>query len=154
MSRLRDEAGLIPKIGWLVAAVIYLGLVVLFVATAWPGMLNWPLWAKQLVTVLVPLPLMIYALLVAYISRDARRRGMRHVLWTLLAIFIPNGIGIILYFLFRDPLLAHCTKCGARVRSNFPFCPICGAAMAPACPQCRRSVEAMWSNCPYCGGRL
>jgi len=153
MSRLRDEVGLIPKIGWLVAVLVYLGLAVLFAATAWPGM-NLPLWGKVLITVLVPLPLMIYALLVAYVNRDAHRRGMRCVLWTLLAIFIPNGIGIILYFLLRDPLLAHCTKCGARVRSNFPFCPICGAAMAPACPQCRRSVEAMWSNCPYCGSKL
>lgn len=153
MSRLRDEVELIPKVGWLVAVLIYLALAVLFAATAWPGM-HLPLWGKALLTVLVPLPLMIYVLLIAYVNRDAYRRGMRYVLWTLLAIFIPNGIGIILYFLLRDPLLVHCTKCGARVPSNFPFCPHCGAALAPACPQCRRPVAANWSSCPFCGSQL
>lgn len=153
MSRLREEVSLIPKIGWLVAVVVYLALAVLFVFTGWPT-IHWPLWGKVLATALIPVPLLIYALLIAYVNRDAHRRGMRYVLWTLLAIFIPNGIGIILYFLLRDPLLAHCTQCGAEVRVSFAFCPHCGASMAPACPQCRRSVEAKWANCPYCGAKL
>ncbi|HLY19658.1 MAG TPA: zinc ribbon domain-containing protein, partial [Bryobacteraceae bacterium] len=75
-------------------------------------------------------------------------------LWTLLAIFIPNAIGIILYFVLRDPLLAHCTHCGAEARQGFAFCPRCGAPLAAACPQCRRAVEPGWSHCVNCGATL
>ena len=53
-----------------------------------------------------------YVLLVGYVYGDARRRGMNHVLWTLLAIFIPNAIGIILYFILRDPVPVPCPTCG------------------------------------------
>jgi predicted RNA-binding Zn-ribbon protein involved in translation (DUF1610 family) len=157
MSRFREEVRLIPAVGWLAAALVYAGLIVLLVAVPYqtdPKMMTWPVWAKALLAALIPVPLTIYALLAAYIYGDARRRGMRHVLWTLLAIFIPNGIGIILYFVLRDPLLVHCTQCGAATRSSFAFCPHCGAALTPACPRCRRSVEASWSNCPYCGAKL
>ncbi len=153
MSRFREEVSLIPKIGWLIAVVVYLASAAVFVPTISTAP-HWPLWSKVLVTALIPTPLFIYALLIAYVNRDAHRRGMRYVLWTLLAIFIPNGIGIILYFLLRDPLLAHCTQCRTQVRSNFAFCPNCGANIAPACPQCRRSVETKWANCPYCGAKL
>ena len=46
-----------------------------------------------------------YLLLIGYITRDARRRGMSPVLWTFVAILVPNALGIILYFILRhaDP---------------------------------------------------
>lgn len=157
MSRLREEVRLIPRTGWLVAMLVYLGLILLLVALPYqkdPKLRDWPLWGKTLLAVLGPLPLTVYALLISYVYGDARRRGMRYVMWTLLAIFIPNGIGIILYFLLREPLLAPCPQCGVSSRSNFAFCPHCGAALGPACPQCRHAVEANWTNCPYCGARL
>ena len=72
-----------------------------------------------------------YTVLVGYVYGDARRRGMRHVLWTWLAILIPNGIGIILYFILRDPLLAYCTTCGGATQPGFVYCPRCGAGVAP-----------------------
>ena len=52
-----------------------------------------------------------YVLLVGYVYGDSRRRGMNHVLWTLLAIFIPNAIGIILYFILREPVPLPCPAC-------------------------------------------
>src|SRR5439155_1160300 len=39
-----------------------------------------------------------YVLLIGYVNRDAGRRGMSRLGWTLLAIFIPNALGIVLYF--------------------------------------------------------
>ncbi len=57
-------------------------------------------------SVLPGMPLFVLVLLIGYVYADAKRRGMRYVMWTLLAIFIPNAIGIILYFVMRDPLLA------------------------------------------------
>ena len=75
-----------------------------------------------------------FVLLVGYVFADARRRGMKHVLWTLLAIFIPNAIGIILYFILRDPIPVPCPACGTPARKGHAFCAGCGAAVRTACP--------------------
>jgi hypothetical protein len=111
--------------------------------------------APVAIRILAPIffPLMIggYALLVGYVYGDARRRGMRYVMWTLLAIFLTNGIGIILYFILRDPLPSYCSRCGCGVKQGFAYCPRCGANVLPACPSCRRVVQPGWSHCAWCG---
>lgn len=157
MTRFSDEIRIIPKIAWVIATLSWLCMfsMLMFVAMPndpklrlWPlaGQIAFSIWPGFLVGILV--------LLIGYINADARRRGMRYVMWTLLAIFVPNTIGIILYFIFRDPLLAHCAKCGAQGRANFAFCPQCGTQLSPACPACKRNVEAGWQRCPYCGTAL
>lgn len=154
MSRFREEVGRIPGLAWVIGMVLYVGLAtVLYLAFEQEP--NPPEWLfSTLFEVLIPLPLLVYVLLVGYINADARRRGMRYVMWTLLAAFIPNGIGIILYFILRDPLMVACPACGVVQHSGFAFCVACGAAIRPACPQCRHAVEAKWSNCPHCGAKL
>ncbi|MFZ0636584.1 MAG: sigma-70 family RNA polymerase sigma factor [Candidatus Acidiferrales bacterium] len=82
------------------------------------------------------------------------RRGMRHVMWTLLAIFIPDGIGMILYFILRDPPPVTCPSCRSNVLSKYTFCPNCGTSLKPICPQCGKPVELTWSNCGNCGSKL
>ena len=81
-----------------------------------------------------------YVLLVGYVYGDARRRRMNHVLWTLLAIFIPNAIGIILYFILRDPVPVPCPGCAMPAKKGHAYCAACGAAVRPACPGCRQPV--------------
>ncbi len=156
MSRFKEEFSLISPTGKLIAFLVWLiltvGLNVLFVTVGKPG--DPPVPFRIFLTLFVPIPMTVYVLVIAYINADARRRGMRHVLWTLLAIFIPNGIGIILYFIFREPLLLACPACGAAAKQIFAFCPACGATLQRACPACRKAVEANWANCPYCGARL
>jgi len=157
MSRFREEVKLIRPVGWAVAALLYAGLLSFFVGYVYqtaPDARAWPLAGKVLFAVFVPLPLVIYALLIAYVNGDARRRGMRRVMWTLLAVFVPNGIGIILYFIMRDPLPVPCPACGAAAGGGFAFCPACGTAIRPACPQCHRGVERHWANCAHCGAKL
>jgi Double zinc ribbon len=95
-----------------------------------------------------------YVLLVGYVWGDAKRRGMNQVLWTLLAIFIPNAIGIILYFILRDPVAVPCPSCGTPARKGHAYCASCGAAVRAACPQCRQPVEPGWHNCARCGAPL
>lgn len=92
-----------------------------------------------------------YVLLIGYIYGDAKRRGMRYVLWTLLAIFIPDAIGVILYFIIRDPLPRICPGCGSAVKADFTFCPRCATSLRPTCPQCGRAMDAGWLHCPNCG---
>jgi double zinc ribbon protein len=98
--------------------------------------------------------LAVFVLLIGYIYADARRRGMNFVLWTLLAIFIPSGVGVILYFILRDPIPVPCPACGTPARKGHAFCASCGAAVRAACPQCRQPLEADWRNCVRCGAPL
>jgi RNA polymerase subunit RPABC4/transcription elongation factor Spt4 len=95
-----------------------------------------------------------YVMLIGYINMDAGRRGMSRVLWTLIAIFVPNAIGILLYFILRKPRLSNCPQCGAAVGPEFGFCPQCRHRLGSVCPQCSRSVEAGHKFCPFCGADL
>ena len=95
-----------------------------------------------------------YILLLGYIYGDARRRRMRYVMWTWLAALLPNAIGIILYFVLREPMPVFCAHCGGVLQSGFAFCPACGSGTAPACPQCKRITQAGWSHCASCGAKL
>jgi Double zinc ribbon len=113
-----------------------------------------PVPVRVIVPILLPLVLAGYTLLVGYVYGDARRRGMRYVMWTLLAIFLTNGIGIILYFILREPLLAYCSRCGAGVQPSHAFCPRCGAAVQPSCPACHRTLQPGWTHCAWCGNQL
>lgn len=92
-----------------------------------------------------------WILVIGYINADAGRRGMGRVLWTLIAIFVPNCLGILLYFLLRKPFLRKCAGCGAMVDPSFQFCQRCGCVMSPTCTNCGRGVSHEFICCPYCG---
>jgi Double zinc ribbon len=157
MSRFRQEMQWIPRPVWGIAALVWMAFTLLMLLLPFshdPALRQWPLAGKLAVAVLPGLPLAMLALLVGYVYADARRRGMRYVMWTLLAVFIPNAIGIILYFILRDPLLTPCPHCGELVRPGFAFCWKCGAALGRACPQCRCAVQPGWSHCVSCGAAL
>lgn len=157
MTRFRKELSIIPWAAWAIAGLVYLGLALLVVAfpvRSDPEIRHWPWLLKTLLVVGPGLPLGVCVLLIGYVNGDARRRGMRYVMWTLLAALIPNAIGIILYFVLREPLITPCPRCAAPLRPGFAFCPKCGAALAEACPQCRSAVEAGWSHCARCGATL
>jgi hypothetical protein len=107
-----------------------------------------------LLTLLGAVPITLYVLLLGYVWGDARRRGMNHVLWTLLALFIPWAVGLILYFMLRDPVQASCPSCATPARKGHAYCACCGTAVRAACPHCRQPVEAGWRNCASCGHAL
>ena len=154
MSRFSEEMNLIPRTVWGIAVAAYftlLGCLFFFTSLSQEDRHTWPTGARVIFCVVLPILLFVYILLVGYVYSDARRRGMRSVMWTLLAIFIPNAIGFILYFILRDPLLQRCSKCGANVSTGFPYCPACGTALSRTCPSCRRPVQPDWSHCAHCG---
>lgn len=96
----------------------------------------------------------VYALMVGYVTRDAKRRRMNLALWTPLVIFMPGAIGLVLYFLLRQPLLSDCPKCGFAVFPGMNFCPQCRFQLAHTCPQCQRAVRAHDVYCGNCGENL
>ena len=106
---------------------------------------------------LVSVTLGSFILLVGYVNRDARRRGMNSGLWTLLVvILLPSSIflGFLIYFLMREPLPYPCPQCGKMVGARFNFCPNCKCNLHPTCPNCKREVAEMDKYCPYCAWEL
>jgi hypothetical protein len=157
--RFSDEIRLIPR--WLVYLVIGLFIVAQAIAqivnvyepfTGVPP--KWaPLALFGIVTAIgIPVACMLF--LFAYINRDAKRRGMHSTLWTLAAIFVPYLIGVIIYFLLREPLAFDCPQCGVVVSARFNYCPGCGYNIHPTCPQCKQEVREGDRFCPHCAHKL
>jgi hypothetical protein len=141
---------IVPAWAWTLAAVVFASAQVFFSF----AMRDAPAWALVLMGLLAGTILGCYFLLVGYVSRDAGRRGMSSLLWTVVAIVIPNGLGIILYFILRQPLRRACPQCGNAVQPEFNFCPRCNCKLSPNCPQCQRVVGVNDVYCPYCGTSL
>jgi hypothetical protein len=68
----------------------------------------------------------IWILGLGYVNADARRRGMPPILWTLIAAFIPNLLGFLLYFALRRPIALPCPHCGQATTAEQRFCSWCG----------------------------
>jgi len=160
MSRFEKEWQVVPGGAKLAAALLgavfaaVMGLLRLRPGLAAEDHTPLALWAWLLLVAIGLGSIAIYVLLVGYVWGDARRRGMNHVLWMLLAIFVPNAIGIILYFVLRDPIPIPCPACGTPARKGHAFCAACGTAVSPACPQCRQPLEPGFRHCTRCGLQL
>ena len=100
MSWLHRELAVVPRLGVLISL-----LAALAAAAGWSfAAQGFPVVLRLLLGAMWALLFFVYGLLVSYIYGDARRRGMRHVLWTVIAAAVPNGLGFIAYFLLREPL--------------------------------------------------
>jgi lipid-A-disaccharide synthase-like uncharacterized protein len=95
-----------------------------------------------------------YVLLVGYVSRDVRRRDMPAGLWMLIVTIMPGGVGAVVYFLLRQPVLMRCPNCITEIPSTYHFCPQCRFQVAPVCGQCFRSVKITDAFCTNCGHDL
>jgi hypothetical protein len=98
-----------------------------------------------------------YILMLGYVNRDARRRGMNSALWTLLVLVLSPGyvgIGFIIYFLIREPLPYPCPRCGQLAGPRFNFCPNCKCDLHPSCPNCKKEIAETDKFCPYCATDL
>jgi len=65
-------------------------------------------------------------LALGYVYGDARRRNMPAALWTLIAFFVPNLLGFLLYFVLRKPLASPCPQCSQPFPMDQRFCSWCG----------------------------
>ena len=156
-TRFRDEIRIIPPWAYFIA---FLGYVAAGAAVVFSALTNKGSDRFFRLPLLIPLGLTggtviaCYILLIVYINRDAGRRGMSRLGWTLLAIFIPNGLGIVLYFVLRKALSPKCPQCGQVVESRFGFCPCCRCRLTPVCAQCQHTVNVADKFCPFCGNDL
>jgi len=97
-------------------------------------------------------------LMLGYVNRDAKRRGMNSALWTwFVLLMLPTSVGIIgliIYLLVREPLPYPCPRCGKPVGPRFNFCPNCKCNLYPACPNCKKEIAETDKFCPYCATEL
>jgi ABC-type Fe3+ transport system permease subunit len=171
--RFWDEFQIIPR--WLVVLVVVLYVMALVIAVSVnlaqrhnpdgnymfpPELRDNPALASLALAGLVTatsLTLAILIFLIAYVNRDAKRRGMNSALWTILVIILLPAwgfIGFVIYFLMREPLPYPCPQCGTSVSARYNFCPNCKCNLHPSCPQCKREVGEMDKFCPHCGNDL
>jgi hypothetical protein len=169
--RFWDEFRIIPR--WLVVMVIVLFLgaqVIAYLVNMNAAQFGGEIFPPELkndpalaalalggIVTLVSFFMAIMIFMIAYVNRDAARRGMNSALWTLLVLILtPSSliIGFVIYFLMREPLPYPCPQCNSTVNARFNFCPNCKCNMHPACPQCKREVAELDKFCPYCGNDL
>jgi RNA polymerase subunit RPABC4/transcription elongation factor Spt4 len=153
-TRFKDEIRIISPWALFLAILVFLSMVVLVVVVAGRDHNAPPAALRLLLGILGGTLLGCYVLLIGYVNRDAGRRSMSRLLWTLIAIFVPNGLGIVLYFVLRKPRTANCPQCHTEIEPGFSFCPRCRNRLQPVCPHCQRSVNPGDTFCPYCGGAL
>ncbi|HEY2857307.1 MAG TPA: zinc ribbon domain-containing protein [Terracidiphilus sp.] len=96
----------------------------------------------------------LYFLMIGYVSKDAPRRSMSARFWMLICFVMPGGIGAVLYFLLRQPLISRCPACSTMVQSDFHFCPQCNYQLTASCGNCHRTVRTTDLFCTRCGHEL
>jgi hypothetical protein len=141
MSRFEQEWALVPTAARVIAVLAPLSLVallafLLLVAPLSGGEMAPPnVWGLFVFASLVAgVPMAVFVLLLGYVWADAGRRGMNPLGWTLLAIFVPGAVGLILYFLL--PVLPDPGHQGSRLllvvrgpgQTGLPAVPPAGAA--------------------------
>ena len=153
-TRFTDELRLIPMWARILAVAGFLlaQYLLLVVVPRQPSPPPQPL--RMFLGPLVGFVLACYVLLIGYVNGDSGRRGMSRLLWTAVAVFVPNGLGIVIYLILRQPLLGGCPQCGNSVQCGFNFCPCCSAKLHPLCPHCQREVQLADKFCSFCGQTL
>jgi Double zinc ribbon len=146
---------IIRPVAWVIAVIGFLGMEAMLWFLAFPEDAHshhpMQLGVKIFLSTIGPVAAAVLILFPGYVYSDAKRRRMRAGMWTVLAVFVPYLIGVILYFLLREPLPTPCPKCGFMARQRFAFCPQCSTPLNRVCATCARSLEHGWSACAYCG---
>lgn len=154
-SGVSEEIKIIPAIVWVLAGICFVAAQLFFNVILAHHHPNAPhAWARPFLGLLAGVGGGLFVLLIGYINRDAKRRGMSPTLWTIIALIIPNALGIILYFVLRLPLRNMCPQCCQPVQAGYSFCPHCSYKLSPNCPQCQRAIDVHAVYCPYCGTTL
>jgi RNA polymerase subunit RPABC4/transcription elongation factor Spt4 len=153
-TRLASEIKIIPLWAWTLAGIVVIAAQIFFNVALARHSHPPPAWCRPLLGLLAGIGGGCYLLFIGYINRDAKRRGMSPTLWTAVAVLIPNALGIILFFVLRQPRSNACPQCGNAVQTGFNFCPRCNYKLSPNCPQCQRLVGINDVYCPYCGTSL
>lgn len=151
---MRNDHAAVPAWAIVLAVIAFAGMQVLFLTFLGQVKDPPPFALRVFLGLLTGAVLATWVTLIGYVNRDAGRRGMSRALWTLVGIFVPNGIGLILYFVLRRPLLIVCPQCGTAVAAKANYCPQCSHPLAFMCSHCGHAVGAADAYCLNCGHPL
>lgn len=148
-----DELHLIPR--WSIAAAVFAFVLMQYLFwDVFPHHHKTPFGVRLYFGVSWSLLGSLYMLMVGYVSKDAPRRRMSTWQWIVICLVMPAGIGAVLYFLLRQPLITLCPACGTRVEAEFHYCPQCAYQVSASCGNCYRSVRITDLHCVHCGHDL
>jgi hypothetical protein len=146
-----DSLRLIPLWSIILAIVVFLGSMYFFNHAPPPHRRPGSLPMHLIMGYTTGTALASYMLLIGYVSRDVKRRNMPALLWMLVVVVMPGGIGAVVYFLLRQPVMIRCPHCTTELTAGVHFCPQCRFQVAPVCGQCFRGVQITDAFCPQCG---
>jgi hypothetical protein len=153
-TKMSAEIGLIPSWAWALAAFGFISAQIFF-DVIMARQLDGPSVAvRAALGTIAGIVLGCYLLFIGYINRDARRREMSPLLWTLVAILIPNCLGFLLYFILRKPLPSAVLPSAGEIQTDFQLCPRCSYKLTRSCPQCERTIGIDDLYCRHCGASL
>jgi len=167
-TRFRDEFRIVPEwlkvlctILYLIAVAIGVAVVIVDPETRFPELQHSATLSAIAVAGIISGVSIVFAasiLMLGYVNRDAKRRGMNSALWTwFVLLMLPTSVGIIgliIYLLVREPLPYPCPRCATPVGPRFNFCPNCKCDLYPSCPNCKKEIAETDKYCPYCATEL
>ena len=78
------------------------------------------IWSIFNLLILLSVFLIVPILIGVYVYRDANRRGMNALVWTLIALFAPSLIGFIIYLLVRSGYSdLECPRCQTAIKEEY-----------------------------------
>lgn len=89
-----------------------------------------------------------------YVYKDAKKRNMDAVLWTIVTVLLPSLIGLIIYIIVRPNMNWKCPTCQNVIRDDFSVCPYCEQTLKAKCKNCQTPIRRDWSHCPTCGKEI
>src|SRR5579864_3061297 len=89
-SILTREIKIIPTWAWVLALIFFVAAQIFFNVFLPHQKDAPPQWACSLLGLLAGIGAGIFLLFIGYVNRDAKRRGMSPLLWTLVVLLIPN----------------------------------------------------------------
>ena len=110
----------------------------------------------------------LWIMVIAWVYRDAERRGMNGLLWALL-VFIGNLIGLIIYLIIRTEGSTKQVKSvsdqngpsrteSGQTSSKTPSTQTKSRPAAPdstsVCSKCKKEIDPGFAFCPHCGKDL
>ena len=134
----------------LTARLLFLYLVLVWVATAW-----WAFRDLSRRTLSLPAPFLVSGLFVlatplffvpvAIVYRVVRPAE---------TLAEANERDLTETALEATPTHAACPSCGSAIEDGWRLCPWCRYELLVPCPRCTRLVEVAWPVCPWCVGEL
>ena len=157
---MKDYSKIFKVIFWIVtvfAVLIISGVFsLIFVSGLYESMPSDDQLVLRIIVVVVFIVMLIAGLVGYLIYRDAKKLGMNAWMWLLIAIYAPNGIGIIIYLIvrFSEKKKRNCSQCGYPIADDYLTCPKCGYSLKDSCSKCGGAIESDWKVCPHCKNAL